>query len=133
MTLMQLLFNSSSTRRILGLAPTTQVKIQVWDKVIWVWVKGQRPTLISKKKYFAEFARFRKEGGEKVKVYFANGYKAEGAKETYSLDPQEAFIDCSCVDMQQQKEIWGKGCCKHGYALLGMLGYSTLQEYVAKH
>jgi hypothetical protein len=130
---MQLLFNAASTRRILNLAPTTQVKIEVWDKVVWVHVKGQRPTLISKKKYYAEFARFRKEGGEKVKVYYANGYKAVGVKETYNLEPQRDFVDCSCVDMQQQKEIWGKGCCKHGYALLGMLGYNSLQEYVAKH
>ena len=130
---MKLLFNASSTRRILNLAPNTQVKIEVWDKVVWVHVKGQRPTFVSKKKYFAEFARFRKEGGEKVKVYFANGYKAQGAKETYNLEPQENYIDCSCVDMQQQKEVWGKGCCKHSYALLGMLGYNSLQEYVAKH
>ena len=130
---MKLLFNASSTRRILGLASNTQVKIEVWDKVIWVWVKGQRPTFVSKKKYYAEFARFRKEGGQQVKVYFANGYKAEGAKETYNLHPQDTFIDCNCMDMQQQKEIWGKGCCKHSYALLGMLGYNSLQEYVAKH
>lgn len=130
---MQLLFNVSSTRRILGLAPSTQVKIQVWDKVIWVWVKGQRPTFVSKKKYFAEFARFRKEGGEKVKVYFANGFKAQGAKETYNLHPQDTFIDCNCMDMQQQKEVWGRGCCKHGYALLEMFGYKSLQDYVTKN
>jgi len=130
---MKLLFNASSTRRILGLAPSTQVKIQVWDKVIWVWVKGKRPTLISKKRYYQEFSRYRKQGGEQVKVYFANGFKAEGAKETYSLDPQENYIDCNCFDMKQQKEVWGKGCCKHGYALLEMFGYKSLQDYVTKN
>ena len=127
---MQILFNASATRRILGLAPTTQIKIEVWAHVVWVHVKGQRPTLISKKRYYQEFARYRKEGGQKVKVYFANGFKAEGAKEVYNLDPQETFIDCDCQDMQQQKEVWGKGCCKHGYALLGMFGYKSLQDYV---
>ena len=130
---MQLLFNASSTRRILNLAPSAQVKIQVWDKVVWVWVKGQRPTFVSKKKYYAEFARFRKEGGQQVKVYFANGFKAKGAKEIYNLDPQETFIDCSCGDMQQQRESWGRGCCKHGYALLEMFGYKSLQDYVTKN
>jgi len=130
---MKLLFNAASTRRILNLAPSTQVKIQVWDKVIWVWVKGKRPTLISKKRYYAEFARYRQEGGEKVKIYFANGFKAEGAKETYNLEPQENYIDYSCVDMQQEKEVWGKGCCKHSYALLGMFGYKSLQDYVTKN
>lgn len=127
---MKIMYNVAATRRILNLAPTAQVKIQIWDKVVWVHVKGQRPTLISKKEYHSQFAQYRKQGAKMVKVYFSNGFKAQGAKEVYDLTPNDTHIECGCQDFANQREVWGKGCCKHGYALLGMFGYATLQEYV---
>jgi hypothetical protein len=127
---MKLLYSKAATLRILNLPKNTPVEVRVWDKVIWVHVKGQRPTLISKKRYHQQFADFRKQGAKKVKVYFTNGFKAEGNKEIYNLDPQDSFIDCGCADMQQQKDLWGRGCCKHGYALLSVFGYQTLKDYV---
>lgn len=124
------MYNLAATRRILNLPTTAQVKIQIWDKVIWVHVKGQRPTFISKKKYHDHFAQFRREGAKAVKIYFVNGLKAQGAKEVYDLNPTDTHIECGCQDFANQMELWGKGCCKHGYALLGMLGYNSLREYV---
>lgn len=127
---MKIMYNVSATRRIMGLNPNTQVKIQVWDKVIWVHVEGKRPTFLSKKLYHKHFAQFRREGAKAVKIYFANGFKAQGAKEVYDLTPNDTHIECGCQDFLNQREIWGRGCCKHGYALLGLFGYDSLQEYV---
>ena len=46
---MRIMYNVAVTRRILNLPTNAQVKIQIWHKVIWVHIEGQRPTLISKK------------------------------------------------------------------------------------
>jgi hypothetical protein len=127
---MKIIYNLSATRRILGLNLNAQVRIEIWDKVVWVHVKGQRPTFLSKKLYHQHFAQYRREGAKAVKIHFVNGFKAQGAKEVYDLDPQDTHIECSCQDYANQRELWGKGCCKHGYALLGMFGYSSLQDYV---
>ena len=129
---MRIMYNLAVTRRILNLPTNAQVKIQIWHKVIWVHVKGQRPTFLSKKLFHEHFAQFRREGAKAVKIYFANGFKAQGTKEVYDLTPNDTHIECGCQDFANQKEAWGKGCCKHGYALLGMFGYSSLQEYVSK-
>jgi len=127
---MKIMYNVAATRRILNLPPNAQVKIQIWDKVIWVHVKGKRPTFLSKKLYHDHFAQFRREGAKGVKISFVDGFKAQGVKEVYDLDPQDTHIECGCQDFAFQKEAWGRGCCKHGYALLGMFGYSSLQDYV---
>jgi hypothetical protein len=38
---------------------------------------------------------------------------------------------CTCDDFNNQLEFFGRGCCKHGYAVLNSLGCQSLEHYLA--
>jgi SWIM zinc finger len=39
-------------------------------------------------------------------------------------------IDCTCPDYEEQVKEFGKGCCKHAYAVLRFLGFGSLKDFV---
>jgi hypothetical protein len=39
-------------------------------------------------------------------------------------------VFCTCDDFNNQLEFWGRGCCKHGYAVLAHLGFGSLRDYM---
>jgi hypothetical protein len=39
-------------------------------------------------------------------------------------------IDCTCPDYEVQVKEFGKGCCKHAYAVLRFLGFESLKDFV---
>ena len=48
----------------------------------------------------------------------------------YIVQVKPDSIRCECADYHKQMEALGYGCCKHGYAVLGQLGYSSLGDYI---
>jgi predicted nucleic acid-binding Zn finger protein len=39
-------------------------------------------------------------------------------------------VFCECQDYQNQIDLLGRGCCKHGYAVLAQLGMASLSDYL---
>lgn len=93
----------------------------------------------SRKNFKKHFAAWRKEKGKSVAVefdYFTGLFSAISERnfmDRYTLDLFPERITCNCKDQETQKEIGIKTpMCKHSYAVLNYLGFSSLEEYIEK-
>lgn len=78
------------------------------------------------------FVELRKLGAQNVSLnrvsdftYFANS----GDKVHTVKTDKIKGISCTCEDMKAQLNMFGKGCCKHAYAVLNLLGYKSLKQF----
>jgi len=131
-----ILYSVSAVKRLLGLGDRIAVKIQEFSFVIWVWVKGQRPTFISKKAFKQHFVDRRKTQARGL-VVTRNAYQScsysvrnEAKNSIYKVVLGATAIACECEDYRNQTEFFGRGVCKHGYAVLAQIGYSSLKDYL---
>jgi len=135
-TAFNILYSAAAVRRLLGLRSSAQVELKEFARVIWVWVKGQRPTFISKAVFKQHFAEWRKAQSKNLKVTERldrpNTYtvRNEYSETTYILETRSDGVFCICDDFNNQLEFFGRGCCKHGYAVLRHLGFGSLNEYI---
>lgn len=135
-TAFNILYSTAAVRRLLGLQSSAQVQIREFFKVVWVWVKGKRPTFISKAVFKAHFADWRKAQSKGLKVTerltMANHYTVRNLQKgtAYVVEKRPDGVFCTCDDLNNQLEFFGRGCCKHGYAVLAHLGFSSLKDYL---
>lgn len=103
-------------------------------QVTYVTVHGVCSTFISLKKFKQDFVNFRKNNSRKLKVVKESNTSFKvinPEKQTqYNVIPYSTGVDCDCQDYHNQIVEFGRGCCKHGYATLQFLGFSSLQEYI---
>lgn len=129
-----ILFSVSAVRRMLGLDSKAAIQIREFFRVIWVWVKGKRPTFISKTAFKQHFVDRRKVDSKDVRVRVTEdgSYTAFSliSGRQYSLEINEKAIACTCEDYHNQIQYFGRGVCKHGYAVLNFLGFNSLKDYV---
>ncbi|MBD1876958.1 hypothetical protein H6F75_26080 [Nodosilinea sp. FACHB-131] len=131
-----IVYSAAAARRLLGLKSSAPVEIKDFKSVIWVWVKGQRPTFISKAAFKQHFADWRKAQSKGLKVTerldIANHYTVRNLhKDTaYVVEKRPDGVFCTCDDLNNQLEFFGRGCCKHGYAVLAHLGFASLSDYL---
>lgn len=131
----EIVYTASAARRILGefLAPIQVVKF--WRSV-WVWVKGHRPRFMSKAAFKNEFVRFRSFAAKSISVtknlFDSNKFsvRSESRDRLYELEATDSGLTCSCRDHRDQIAAFGRGACKHGYAVLGILGFNSLKDYI---
>lgn len=135
-TATNILYSVSAVRRLLGLGDRIAVKIQEFGWVVWVWVVGKRPTFISKKLFKQQFVDRRKAQAKGL-VVTRNTYEScsysvrnEAKDSVYKVVLGVDEIACECEDYKNQREFFGRGCCKHGYAVLAQIGYSSLRDYL---
>lgn len=129
-----LIYSKSAIARIEGISPKDVVRFEVWAKVVFVIVRGRRPRFYSKKLFKSHFVNRRREQAYSVEISRVKGnwYRAENLKKgtTYDVYALKDAIDCTCEDYSNQIRFLKKGCCKHGYAVLLHLGFSSLADYV---
>jgi hypothetical protein len=134
-----LLYSVAAARRVLGLRSSTPVEMREFFKVIWVWAKGRRPTFISKSAFKIHFVEHRKAESRDLDVtqcphqptrYIVSN-KLKGS--SYVVDCSPTQLECTCEDYKMQQQIFGRGCCKHGYAVLSYLGFNSLESYIKAH
>ncbi|AFY74768.1 hypothetical protein Syn7502_02831 [Synechococcus sp. PCC 7502] len=135
-TKFSILYSVSAVRRLLGLGDRIAVKIQEFGWVIWVWVSGKRPTFISKKAFKQHFVDKRRAAARGL-VVTRNAYQScsysvrnESKDSVYKVVLGVNAIACECDDYRNQTEFFGHGVCKHGYAVLAQIGYSSLKDYL---
>lgn len=131
-----LVYSSSAAARILGIVYQKRIVVKEWFSVVWVWVQGYRPRFVSKSAFKQHFVNWRKAAARALavipwhddKTYTVTNYK-KGSR--YNVRCHKDMITCNCDDYQNQLKFLGKGCCKHGYAVLNHLGHSSLESYLS--
>jgi len=125
--------NASAIKRILNLPQSRAIEIRyVGSDLVVVWEKsiGQE-VIITRMQFEREFERFRRQGakecvaqplkstpyGESFEVVGKNG-------DLYQVEISERGIACTCEDWHQHRST-----CKHGYAVLDLLGLTSLTQY----
>jgi hypothetical protein len=144
-----LIYSKAALSRVLKINPKSIVKFEVWDKVVFVIIKGQRPTFVSKKVFKKEFSDFRNRNSKSVniiphsvsdKLFLA---QSEGKAERHQVEIYQTYDNliksrCVCEDYKNQlenrfylkKELGTSDrSCKHQIALETFLG-GNLRDYV---
>lgn len=127
-TQFNLIFSIAAAQRILGRS--------VYEVRVWAWVVLVRGVgfcrFMSKKDFLNHFADRRKAESKKITVVVnprnENEYKV--VDKDYTLKVFHSEISCNCEDYKNQLRYIGKGICKHGYAVLNHLGFSSLSTYI---
>ena len=133
----QLLYSAAAIRRLLDLPASATVQIKEFGQVLWVWVQGQRPTFVSKADLKQHFVQRRQAEAQKLTVVDwlrtpeCYTVRSQQGDKDYWVTCTDGALRCTCADYQRQLTTFGRGCCKHGYAVLQHLGYSSLQTYQA--
>ncbi|MBD2259809.1 hypothetical protein [Pseudanabaena sp. FACHB-2040] len=131
-----MLYSAAAVRRMLGLSPSTPVQLREFFKVIWVAVKGQRPTFISKAQMKSHFVQHRQ--AEAAQLQVTDWLRDPGQFTVTNPESQSRHqvsclrdrLECDCEDYYWQRQAFGRGCCKHGYAVLNYLGFDSLRTYL---
>ena len=129
-----MLYTKASAATILGVKSSQIKTIELVENSDRVNVNGDIE--IPKEEFMKEFVAKRKRSSVKVSIaehpFKKSEYIATSSNDNvfYSLVPQSDRVTCTCMDYQHQVERLGRGCCKHGYALLAKFGYDSLKDYV---
>jgi hypothetical protein len=136
MTSQNILYSASAIARIFNVATSAVIKFEIWATGVWVYVKGMRPRLVSFKAFKQHFVDRRRSEANSLQVFnssMVGGYIVRNPHKDsqYIVTPTRQGIECACGDYKNQVQFFGKGCCKHGYAVLAQLGFSDLRSYIA--
>jgi hypothetical protein len=131
-----LVYSAAAVRRLLGIPNSVPVQIREFFNVIWVWVKGKRPTFVSKTEFKTHFVEHRKAAARSLQVtdwlrdpgHYTVTNPQTGSTHLVTEHPDR--LDCDCEDYYWQQQFIGRGCCKHGYAVLNYLGFHSLRDYI---
>ena len=130
------IYSRAAVARMLGIASGLVGRIEVWANCIFVIVKGRRPRFWKKSSFTNHFANWRKFEAKHYEVAAKSDsiFEVWSNKSSYKLEAFQDRIQCPCEDYSNQQQIFkGKGCCKHGYAVLNFLGFDRLSEYIENH
>lgn len=129
-------FSRAAVARMLKIDRALVKKVEVWTNCVFVLVVGKRPRFWKKSDFQNHFVDYRKEQSTHYNaVQLINGeFQVWNNTSRYTLKGLPEKIQCTCEDYVNQQRIFkGKGCCKHGYAVLSVLGFNRLSEYVENH
>ena len=132
------IYSKSALARVLKINTSKIVRFEIWDKVIFCIIKGQRPTFVSKKVFKQEFKNFRNRNSKSVniiphsvsdKLFLA---QSEGKAERHQVEIYQTYDNliksrCTCKDYK--KLGTSDRSCKHQIALETFLG-GNLRDYV---
>ena len=134
-----LFFNLASVARIASTPIDSIDRFEVWEKVTMCVFKkglGMRPRFLSNQLFYSSFVEDRKSKSKSIQVTpnpFANKiFTARNTANghTYTVIVGDS-VECQCADYRAQLSLIGKGCCKHGYAVLNHLGFNSLSDWQA--
>jgi hypothetical protein len=112
-------------------------KLEIWAKIIFVKFTNGQARFVSKKDFWIEFHRSRKERAKELTVsYYGNDLYQVSSQSR--LDPYLVSlnddIQCECVDYDEQvKAKFKHPMCKHGWALLNYLGFNSLSAFIQQN
>lgn len=118
---MDLVYNFTNASKVLGVPITEIRKIEVWENCVYICGKGFSK-FVSKGKFLQQFVESRKERAKSIVVekVSQNKYIAFNTENNnrYTVELLGGEIICSCKDYKKQVAEFGKGACKHIYAVI---------------
>jgi hypothetical protein len=110
------------------------LKLEIWARVIFIKFTNGQARFMAKKDFWIEFHRSRKERAKQLTVSHY-GHDLYQVSSQSRLDPYFVSvcddIQCECVDYAEQvKAKFRYPICKHGWASLNYLGFSSLTAYI---
>jgi predicted nucleic acid-binding Zn finger protein len=132
------LFNKSTAARALDIYLKQIKSVREWAFVLLV-VGKHFSRFVSKRLFCKAFVLARQERAEQIKIlaqFSENGntiFQVENLENNHRNRVIDSGfeISCSCDDYKEQKTHFGKGACKHIYAVLGHYGFASLKQYKA--
>lgn len=134
-TSLSLVYSAAAVRRMIG-DRFPVVRVEKWWKVCLVVFRGCRPRFMSRQAFLKHFVEWRKAQARALRVTRHLGsphcfsVRNESKGSVYEVQTFIGGLSCSCEDFQNQIQFFGRACCKHGYAVLGHLGFETLSGYI---
>ena len=126
------IYSITAAVRILGRKDIS--KLEIWARIIFVKFKNGQGRFMSKKDFWIEFHQSRKERAKDLTVshYGRDLYQvsSQSKADPYLVSANDD-IQCECEDFANQVRAKFKHpMCKHSWALLGYLGFSSLSAYI---
>ena len=113
-----ILYSQSATERLFGQGAKL---LEVFRKIVLVHINGQRPKFVSKKVFHQHFNDRRIQEANSLQVARCQGFYAVKNPKKDSLYVVTPLGNdehsCTCEDYKNQFSFWGKGRCKHIYAV----------------
>jgi hypothetical protein len=134
-TALSLVYSAAAVRRMVG-DRFPVVRVERWWKVCLVVFRGCRPRFMSRQAFLKHFVEWRKAQARALQVTRRFGFphcfsvRNESKGSVYEVQTYIGGLNCNCEDFQNQIQFFGNACCKHGYAVLGYLGFETLSAYI---
>ncbi|BAQ61630.1 hypothetical protein GM3708_2036 [Geminocystis sp. NIES-3708] len=132
-----ILFNFSNIEKVTWIDRKDIKMIKVSsNEYCTVHLKSEEIIKVTAKEVKAVIGKERKTRSNNIEIVDNkdNTYTAKNLiKSTeYTLTPNDCFVDCTCPDYGNQWIVFEgeKALCKHGYALLNYLGFSSFEEYL---
>jgi hypothetical protein len=126
-----LLYTKAAIARLLGVRESKIVRTMVWWSGFWILIKGQSPRLYKKSIFKQHFPDSRRQQSQGLSVHFhgKGKYTVKGSRahEVFESVASKEYI-CDCRDHQSIVAAFGKGACKHIYAVLGYQGFAKLSD-----
>lgn len=140
-----LIYTKESVARVLGVTTKAIGRTMVWAIGFWIWIRGRRPRLYKKSLFEAEFANFRRNSSKHYSVSYVPNYRKEDptqyrvaalnnsdltyrVTDTSTANGKSRLMKCECDDYLKMSQAFKAPVCKHGYAVLNYLGYTSLKE-----
>ena len=128
------IFSRSAAERILGLPSLTVQDVAVRTDNVYIF-DGKNKYFLPKSEFYSEFIRCRRAKANEITAVphkYSNLFKVTNHENgnQYPVRLLPDTVQCKCRDYEKQIELLGKGCCKHGYAVIGMLGHDSLASYI---
>lgn len=126
------------TKAAIGRVLNTRRKIESFEihkhATLVIFMDGER-VLAMNASIKRDFARVRQQRAQGLHIHQEkNGdYRVwnPSSGHAYTVRLAVTGISCECQDyVDQCMAFSGRGCCKHGYAVLGTLGHTSLGDYL---
>ena len=126
------IYSITAAVRILGRKDIS--KLEIWARIIFVKFKNGQGRFMAKKDFWIEFHHSRKERARELVVgHYENDLyqvSSQSRLDPYFVSANDD-IQCECEDFANQaKAKFKHPMCKHSWALLGYLGFSSLSAYI---
>jgi hypothetical protein len=137
-TATNLIYSVSAVRRIFNIAAGVAVRMERWAFVVWINISGQRTRFVSFADFKRHFVDRRKSEAQSLSVSrvanFGNIFNVQNPDKNsfYQVYVTADKVVCGCDDYRNQDTFLDgkRRCCKHGYAVLRVLGFNSLHEYL---
>lgn len=130
----KLLINKYQSAKLLGISHKSITNTWILEgDIVAIEIQNFKIEYLPLSDYEQIFIKNRQERLEEIridnkenKILAVNIHK----QSFYQLTPTDNAIHCECIDYQNQINAFGKGTCKHGYALLSHYNLSSLSDYI---